>query len=107
MEIVKDYTATRYYDDLLVDNDSLSFRLRETVTGNRIITRSFDYNIRLRESVLQSSGLYAVGAIQGSSGAFGLSGGIMYQQKNKRIYGLNIGYFHSPYLQVTYGVKLR
>jgi len=103
--ILADYNAIRYYDDKLVDNDSITIRLREALSQNRILHRSLDYSVHASAPVPFKPQIFAIGGIGWHDSAPMISAGVLYQNTNKSLIGAEIGYNHSLFIQAKYGFK--
>jgi hypothetical protein len=103
--ILADYYATRFYDDKLVDNDSITIRLREELTQNRITFRSLDYSIHASTEIPQQRNKYIIMGVGWHDSAPMISAGVLYQNTTKSLIGAEIGYNHSLFIQAKYGFK--
>jgi hypothetical protein len=94
--VLGDYFKVKVYDDVLVDDSCLYFRLKETVTKNEIIDRSFSYinrrpvGIEIIDVVcpepLPKLEYYFGGFIGGSQDLFGAGLGIGIRTKTRTFY---------------------
>lgn len=90
--ILADYYTKRYYDDTLVYNDDLYFRLEETIYRNEVYERNFEYkNFRPIEfeldSIPENKVKYFIGGeILGSPTHFGAGPSLGLLTKNDNLY---------------------
>jgi hypothetical protein len=103
--ILADYNAIRYYDDKLVDNDSITIRLREALSQNRILHRSLDYSVHASAPVPFKPQIFAIGGIGLHDSAPLFSIGTLYQRNEKSLYGASIGFNRGIMFQVHYGIS--
>ena len=107
--ILKDYFATRYYDDTLKNDSEGYVRLTESVSHNAIFDRMLYFESRCTDKIITNTisprGLYLVGGLGASKGGMGFSGGVTYLNAKSRLYGAEIGYMANPYIKLNFGLK--
>ena len=107
--ILRDYFATRFYDDTLKDDSEGYVRITESVTQNTLFDRMLYFESRCTDMVvtntISNTGFYALGGLGWSQRAPIVSVGVMYQNKRQRLYGLNLTYLDRPVLLFQYGIK--
>lgn len=116
IRIIEDYNTTRAYIDS-IRQDSNIFVIRDTISQNKILSRSFEAN--LREKTIVTKQLYVEkpknalylgfrGDFRPSNGLVVLSPSLMLNAKNKALIGLGLdlynnggfGYSGSLYLKI-------
>lgn len=116
IRIIEDYNTTKAYIDT-IKQDSNIFVIRDTISQNKILSRSFEAN--LREKTIVTKQLYVEkpknalylgfrGDFRPSNGLVVLSPSLMLSAKNKAIIGLGLdlynnggfGYSGSLYLKI-------
>lgn len=116
IRIIEDYNTTRAYIDS-IRQDSNIFVIRDTISQNKILSRSFEAN--LREKTIVTKQLYVEkpknalylgfrGDFRPSNGLVVLSPSLMLSAKNKALIGLGLdlynnggfGYSGSLYLKI-------
>lgn len=116
IRIIEDYNTTRAYVDS-IRQDSNIFVIRDTISQNKILSRSFEAN--LREKTIVTKQLYVEkpknalylgfrGDFRPSNGLVVLSPSLMLSAKNKALIGLGLdlynnggfGYSGSLYLKI-------
>lgn len=102
--ILADYNALRYYDDKLVDNDSITIRLQEVLSQNRILHRSLDYSVHASVPAPFQPQIFAIGGIGLHDSAPLFSFGALYQPREKRLYGASFGFNRGVSFQAYYGI---
>ena len=97
LEILKDYFASYSYFDTLY-NDSITIRISDTITQNKIKNRSIEYDLLIpttiitRDSVVRKRGFYVgVGASGTTSQLTNVGGELLYTSRKKIGIGVGVG----------------
>lgn len=107
MGILDDYWATRYYKELLVDNDTVQVELYEEVSSNRVMRRDVDWNVNfpVTESHSPERELFLMGGLGWGSSSPVISGELLLKNKREQIFGGQIGYNDGPFVLAKAGIK--
>tara|TARA_R100001369_G_C3290509_1_gene163802 strand:+ start:128 stop:739 length:612 start_codon:yes stop_codon:yes gene_type:complete len=96
-EILKDYFASYSYFDTLY-NDSITIRIKDTITQNKIKSRSIEYDLLIpttiitRDSIVRKRKFYlGIGASGTTSQLTNVSGEILYTGRKKIGIGVGLG----------------
>lgn len=96
-EVLKDYYATYYYKDSLV-NDSIKFYINDAISKNRVLTRDLSYSVRTTTNTVthvkseKNRELYAgFGLVGGKSSIDYIGPEFLYKNKKDQIYGVGLG----------------
>tara|TARA_R110002124_G_scaffold135028_1_gene297815 strand:- start:12 stop:527 length:516 start_codon:yes stop_codon:yes gene_type:complete len=97
LEILKDYFASYIYFDTLY-NDSITIRISDTITQNKIKNRSIEYDLLIpttiitRDSIVRKRKFYiGIGASGTTSQLTNVGGEILYTGRRKIGVGLGVG----------------
>jgi hypothetical protein len=109
--IIAQYFEVKLYDDVLKDDSTGYVRLKEKVYQSSIIERELFFEARYQNKIITNtinpSGLYLSGSLLASKQRLGVQGNIMYLNNKKRLYGIGVGHFNSPYISLSYGFKFK
>jgi len=97
LAILRDYYAERIYDDT-VKFDSLMVRIKDTVSENRLKSRSVESWTLYKTTVIENTiaknrreFYYGIGITGNQNQIDYLGGEFLYRTKNNRIYGIGVG----------------
>jgi len=97
LSILKDYFATYAYFDIL-HNDSITIRIKDSITQNKIKSRSIEYDLRIpttiitRDSIVRQRGFYIGLGVGGTTSSLNYVGAeALYKGKRKKAFGLGVG----------------
>lgn len=109
--LIKDYYATRYYDDILKDDRTGYVRIQSTVNKNTLTDRRLFYEARCQDKVItktvqdNSMDLYFSPSLMVSRNQVGIQGSLILATKKDRMFTIGGGYFSEPFLSAGIGFK--
>ena len=97
VEVIGDYYASYYYEDT-ISNDSVTIRIKDTITQNKIKNRTLDYTILYptviitRDSIINDRGFYiGVGAGGTKSNLNYIGGEFLFKSRKRTAFGVGLG----------------
>ena len=109
--LIKDYYATRYYDDIMKDDSTGYARSGLWISQNKLIDRKFYFEARCQDKYItetiqdNSMRLYFTPSLMVSRYQVGIQGSFILTTKKDRMLTIGGGYFSEPFLSAGIGFK--